>query len=308
MPYADVKPIDASEIPVVDLAAPLPRVAGEMLRASEASGFFYVRNHGVADALIRGVSAQAREFFARPQPQKLEVRVRDCHRGFIPTGEARMYEQARVDLKESYIWGLEGGAAPNRWPGFQPEMRSVLNRYFTECNQLGFQLMRAFALALEIDEEYFVRVIDRPISRGSLIYYPPQPPFLEHDQFGVAPHSDYGCLTLLYQTDVGGLEVLGKSGEWLTAHPVERTFVVNVGDLLARWTNGRFASTAHRVVNRSGRERLSIAVFVDPNEETLIQPVCRPGEAPRYPSVTCGAYIRSRFDAAFEYRKSAGKA
>lgn len=307
MPYAEVTRIAAGEIPVIDLAGTLPQAAAEMLRASETSGFFYVKNHGVERELIDAVSTQAREFFARAPQQKLSVKVRDYHRGFIPTGEAKMYDQARVDLKESFIWGLESAATPNRWPASQPAMRPVLQRYFAECNHLGFRLMRAFALALEIEADYFVRHVDRPISRGSLIYYPPQPPFLERDQFGVAPHTDYGCLTLLYQADVGGLEVLGKSGEWLTALPIEGTFVVNVGDLLARWTNDRFASTAHRVVNRSGRERLSIAVFVDPNDDTLIEPACRAGEAPHYPPVTCGAYIRSRFDAAFEYRKSAKK-
>ncbi len=305
MPYADVKRIESTEIPVVDLAAPLPQVAAEMLRASEAIGFFYVKNHGIGRELLDAVSAQAREFFARPAEQKLEVRVRDYHRGFIPTGEAKMYEQARVDLKESFIWGLERAPEPNRWPASQPAMRAVLERYFAECNALGFRLMRAFAVALDIDADYFVRHIDRPISRGSLIHYPPQPPFLERDQFGVAPHTDYGCLTLLYQANVEGLEVLGKNREWLTAHPIEDSFVVNVGDLLARWTNDRFASTPHRVVNRSGRERLSIAMFVDPNDEAVVEPVCRPGEAARYPPVTCGAYIRQRFDAAFEYRKSA---
>ncbi len=304
MPYAGVKRIAPGEIPVIDLAGTLPQTAAEMLRASETSGFFYVRNHGVSQALIDAVCVQAREFFARAHEQKLAIRVRDYHRGFIPTGEAKMYEQARVDLKESFIWGLEGSATPNRWPQFQPALRPPLERYFTECNRLGFRLMRAFALALGVEADTFIRHVDRPISRGSLIYYPPQPPFLERDQFGVAPHTDYGCLTLLHQADVGGLEVLGKSGEWLTAHPIDGTFVVNIGDLLARWTNDRFASTAHRVVNRSGRERLSVAVFVDPDEETVIDPVCRAGEAARYPSVTCGAYIRARFDAAFEYRKT----
>jgi isopenicillin N synthase-like dioxygenase len=87
------------------------------------------------------------------------------------------------------------------------------------------------------------------------------------------------------------------------AHRIEDTFVVNVGDLLARWTNDRFRSTPHRVVNRSGEERLSIAVFVDPDNDTLIEPVCRAGEPPRYPPVTCGEYIRGRYDKSFAYRR-----
>ena len=99
-----------------------------------------------------------------------------------------------------------------------------------------------------------MRSVDRPVSRGSIIYYPPQPPEMGADQFGVSSHTDYGCLTLLYQDSTGGLQVQGRSGSWLTAHPIADTFVVNVGDLLARWSNDRFRSTPHRVVNRSGRD------------------------------------------------------
>jgi isopenicillin N synthase-like dioxygenase len=150
-----------------------------------------------------------------------------------------------------------------------------------------------------------VRSIARPTSRGSIIYYPPQPPDAADDQFGVSPHTDWGCLTLLYQDQTGGLEVQGRDGTWVTAHPIRGTFVVNVGDLLARWTNDRFKSTPHRVVNRSGRARYSCAVFVDPDRDTLIDPVVRPGEAARYEPVTCGAYVQSRFDAAFAYRQKA---
>jgi isopenicillin N synthase-like dioxygenase len=149
-------------------------------------------------------------------------------------------------------------------------------------------------------------MIDRPISRGSILYYPPQPPDMGADQFGVSSHTDYGCLTLLYQDDTGGLQVQGSGGTWLSASPISGTFVVNVGDLLARWTNDRFRSTPHRVVNGSGHARFSTALFIDPNAETLIEPLTRPGEAARYAPVTCAAYLRSRLDAAFAYRQRAG--
>ena len=125
------------------------------------------------------------------------------------------------------------------------------------------------------------------------------------DQFGVAPHTDYGCLTLLWQDATGGLEVLNKQKEWVTAHPIEGTLVVNVGDLLARWTNDRFSSTAHRVINRSGHERYSMALFFDPDVDTLIDPTAVIGsdEESHYPPVTCGEHILSRYEAAFSYRK-----
>jgi isopenicillin N synthase-like dioxygenase len=96
--------------------------------------------------------------------------------------------------------------------------------------------------------------------------------------------------------------VQGRNGEWVVAQPIEGTLVVNIGDLMARWTNNQFKSTPHRVINRSGRQRLSIGIFVDPNYETEVVPICRNGEAPLFEPVKCGDYIVSRYDASFAYR------
>jgi isopenicillin N synthase-like dioxygenase len=109
---------------------------------------------------------------------------------------------------------------------------------------------------------------------------------------------------VLYQDPIGGLQVQTRGGDWVIAQPIPGTLVVNVGDLLSRWTNDRFKSTPHRVVNASGRARLSIAAFVDPDFATPVRPVLAAGEAARYAPVRCGDYILGRFDAAFDYRKS----
>ena len=300
------------QIPVIDIAARAPRDLGlAMLAAAESTGFFTIAGHGVPQSLIDDVFALSARFFAAPQSEKDRLAVNPWHRGFIRTGEAKMYASSRPDLKESFIWGLdtatgrpepdEWGTPPNQWPDFLPGMRPLLTHYFTEVNNVGWTLLRAFAASLDIAEDSFIRTISRPTSRGSLIFYPPQPPDMEADQFGVSPHTDWGCLTLLYQDQTGGLEVRGTNG-WIPAPPMPGTYVVNVGDLLARWTNDRFRSTPHRVINRSGRQRLSCAVFVDPDRDTLIAPVLHPA---KYEPVTCGAYVQSRFDAAFAYRQKA---
>ncbi len=257
--------------------------------------------------LIAQVFDNSHRFFAAAPAEKAGVAVNAGHRGFIRVGEAKMTETAQPDLKESFIWGLDApgpdGIPPNQWPDFLPGMREVLTDFFSAGNAVGWSLLRAVATALDVDPESFVRTIDRPISRGSIIYYPAQPPDPQAERFGVSSHTDYGCLTLLYQDDAGGLQVQNRSGEWLAAPPIAGSFVVNVGDLLARWSNDRFRSTPHRVINRSGRARYSTALFVDPNRDTMIAPVTRPGEAAHYPPVTCAAYLRSRLDAAFDYRK-----
>jgi isopenicillin N synthase-like dioxygenase len=313
--YAEAEHVDIDAIPVIDLRGACAggdeaaAIGRRMLAAAEGIGFFYIRDHGVPQRLIDNVLAVAARFFAEPAARKQAVAVNAGHRGFIAAGEAKMTDTAKPDLKESFVWGLDApgpdGIPPNRWPDFMPELRSVLMDFFDAGHNVGWWLLRAIAAALDIPHDTFVRTIDRPISRGSIIHYPPQPPAMGADQFGVSSHTDYGCLTLLYQDATGGLQVQGSGGDWLTAHPIPGTFVVNVGDLLARWSNDRFRSTPHRVVNRSGRTRFSTALFIDPNRDTLIAPVVRPGEAARYAPVTCGDYLRSRLDAAFAYRKAA---
>jgi isopenicillin N synthase-like dioxygenase len=312
--YAEAEHVGIDAIPVIDLAGAdndgdaAGAIGRQMLAAAEGIGFFYIREHGIPQRVIDDVLATAARFFAAPIAQKQSVAVNAGHRGFIATGHAKMSGDAKPDLKESFVWGLDDpgpdGIPPNRWPDFIPELRPVLTEFFAAGHRVGWWLLRAIAVALDAAPDTFLRSIDRPISRGSIIYYPPQPPAMGADQFGVSAHTDYGCLTLLHQDSTGGLQVQGRAGNWLTAHPIPGTFVVNVGDLLARWSNDRFRSTPHRVVNRSGRTRLSTALFIDPNRDTLIAPVVRPGELQHYDPVTCGAYLQGRLDAAFAYRKN----
>jgi isopenicillin N synthase-like dioxygenase len=325
MNYAESKSIDVSQIPVIDMGPALDdspegerRVAAEFRRAATEVGFFYVKNHGVPWHLAERARAAARRFFALPLDRKALVRVNANHRGFLRVGEAKMADDAEPDLKESFVWGLEvapGDPAmtpdnpficPNNWPTFMPEMKRAAYPYFEATLECGRRLLNVFAVSMDLPRDTFTKRWQRPIARGALVYYPPQPPELGREQFGVAPHTDYGCLTVLCQDDVGGLEVETKAGEWVAADPIEGTFVVNVGDLLTRWTNDGFASTSHRVVNKAGRERYSLVLAVDPDFETLVDPavVCRDGEQPHYPPVRCGDYVLGRFDKAFAYRKS----
>lgn len=322
MAYATSREIALSDIPVIDMA---PLRNGDAVRARQTAlalraaceevGFFYVENHGVPDSVIAAADGAAREFFGLPLEKKLEVAINSSHHGFIRVGEAKMYDGARNDLKESFIWGFEPQAGadvgdnpflgPNNWPTFMPELRADLYPFFEQAIECARSLMKGFAMSLDLDPGAFLRTSSRPISRGSALYYPPQPPDMGMEQFGVGPHSDYGCVALVWQDSVGGLEVLDRKCDWITAHPIPGTFVVNVGDLLARWTNDRFTSTAHRVVNRSGKNRHSLGLFYDPDYETIVDPaeVCPKRVVSRYEPVACGDYILSRLDAAFSYRK-----
>lgn len=327
MNYATAKTIAVEEIPVIDvsgLGSPDPAaqraVAAQMRAAAERIGFFYVRDHGVPLDLMDKVFETSKAFFALPPETKAKVTINERHRGWLAVGQAKMYAGAKIDLKESYLWGLELGLddpdvqagkklmGPNQWPDFMPSLREVFSRYYDEILACGNRLLRGFALSLDRPPEFFVPHFAKPLARGSAIYYPPQPPDMGETQFGVAPHTDYGGLTLLAQDMTGGLQVLNKAGEWVTAHPIPGTLVINVGDLMARWTNNRFSSNAHRVVNTSGRERYSVAVFFDPGFDTTIDPrdLLDDASTAKYPATTCGDYIVGRFDKAFKYRQRAG--
>ena len=177
--------------------------------------------------------------------------------------------------------------------------------WFEGASACAEDLLRGFAVGAGLDPEHFIRHRDRPLSRGSLQYYPPHPRDAGEDRFGVAPHTDFGMLTVLAQDDVGGLEIQRLTGEWVAMPPLPGTLVVNVGDLLERWSNRRYRSTVHRVINRSGRERLSLVLAYDPNFETLVDPgaFCAGGETPHDEPIRCGDYLLWRFEKAFAYRR-----
>jgi isopenicillin N synthase-like dioxygenase len=313
------------EIPIIDFAgvrardpAALRAAARAVHQACAGVGFFYIVGHGVPSNVIETAAQAARRFFAFGPEAKQSVAANANHRGFHAKGDALMYGASKPDAKEFYSVGLELNAddpsvrageplrGPNNWPSFMPELRPALYGYFEEMAACGADLLRVVALSLGLDEAFFAPRYTKPLQRTQIIYYPPQPPKSEAEEFGVAPHSDYGCITLLWQDDNGGLQVRSvASKSWIDAPPIPGTLVINVGDLLARWTNGRFSSTHHRVINRSGRERYSIATFFDPNFSTIVDPreLGTAGADCRYEPVRAGDYILGRFDQSFGYRK-----
>jgi len=310
MAYAQSKTIDIDSIPVIDTG---PLHSGN----SEAVQSVYIRNHGIPKDVIEQAYRATQGFFSRPKEWKDSVKINANHHGYLTVGEAKMEQAERVDFKESFVWGLDlpdehssvtmenPFLGRNQWPDEMPEFKRSVYPSFEAGLQCGRDMMRAFALGMEIPEDSFLKATNEPIARSSIIHYPPQPEDIGVEQFGVAPHTDYGCLTLLWQDQVGGLEVQTREGEWVTAHPIENTLVVNVGDLLTRWTNEGFKSTPHRVVNRKGQERYSMVIAWDPNFDTVVDPsvVCKNGTQPLYPPVRCGDYVLSRFDSSFSYRQ-----
>lgn len=321
MSYATAKQLDADLIPVIDIT-PLrdgsdpASVAAALHEASQGLGFIYITGHGIPEDTIAAARAAAYSFFRAETAQKETILVSSSHRGWLRQGGAKMQDDAKSDLKESFIWGWQGddGAAPddhplrgdNLWPAFVPELKESALDYFAAAHEVAFHLMRGFALGLSLPEDFFLKTTDRPLSRASFVYYPAQPAEMGPDQFGVGPHTDFGVLTVLCQDDVGGLQVQAVDGDWVQAPPIPGSLIVNVADLLSRWTAGAYKSTPHRVVNSSGRERMSLVLAYDPNPDTMIDPreVFGPDVAGAEDPITCGDYLLWRFGKAFSYRKS----
>ena len=303
-------------IPVIDLDpvrnGGIDEVGRALRDAFTGSGFCYIRNHGVSEGVIRDIREKALAFFHQPLDEKLRAQPKESVRGFNAIGRTKMQYAEAPDYKEYYQIGLElprddpavlAGQplrGPNQWPEGIPGFREAFTRYFEEIAKCGQTLLSAVAASLGVAPDFFVGKYDKPLQRTQAIYYPPHPPKHEGELFGVAPHTDYGCVTLLWQDDVGGLEVMNRSGDWVYAPPMPETLVINIGDLLHRWSNERYFSNQHRVTNRSGRERLSIATFYDPDFTAIVDPSdlgLPPGEASRYEPVTAGDYIMGRINA-----------
>lgn len=315
----------STNLPLIDMSgvregdqASIQRAGDAIRQACCDTGFFYIINHGVPQAVIDRAMAAAAQFFAYSAETKRQVAVNKRHRGWHALGGALMYEATKPDLKEFFSIGLElpeddpsvlAGEAlrgPNQWPAFMPELQAALGGYYVEIGKAGADLLVAVAAGLGIESDFFSGKYRKPLQRTQMVYYPPHPPVAETDQFGVAPHTDYGCITLLYQDNSGGLQVRElSSNSWIDATPIPGSLVVNVGDLLARWSNNRFSSTLHRVINTSGHERYSIATFFDPTYSAVVDPCDLGIEAASslYPPVAAGDYILKRIDDSMAYRK-----
>ncbi len=194
--------------------------------------------------------------------------------------------------------------APTIWPAQPAGFFDAWTAYYAALENLAARVMRLFAVALNLPENHFERFIDAPISALRALNYPEQHVAPKPGQLRAGAHTDYGSLTILLpQAGSKGLEIITPDGQWTAVPPVEGAFVINIGDLMARWTNDRWVSTLHRVVNPSPDDggmarRQSLAFFHQPNwnaEITVLDACLAPGETAKYPPVFSGPYLMSKF-------------
>jgi isopenicillin N synthase-like dioxygenase len=322
----------SAAVPIIDLT-PLSSGDEQARRATarafgeafESCGFAGIVGHGVDPALMRAMYAQAEAFFAQPFAEKLASTPPEQTkgRGYLPLGiesvAATLSGETPPDLCEALVFASlqrerQGLGLPNIWPAQPPQLAATVQAWFDAMHALCGRLMCLSALALELPEDWFDAYYREPSLTLRFVSYPDQPEPPAAGQLRYGAHHDYGGLTILRPDDApGGLQICDAAGQWRDVVCPSDAFVINVGDLMARWTNDRWRSTLHRVINpprelSGSTRRLSMVAFTAPaagTEVACLPSCCSESQPPRYAPVEALAYIRSKLDASMQLSKSA---
>ena len=278
-------------------------------RAVSAVGFMRVTNTGITAGQITSLIDTYRTFFRLPVSEKaaVDMAATGSNRGWGAPGAEQVSPSANPDFKQVFDCGPELQAddpllwytyyAPNRWPSLPPGFRETVMRYYREATGVSLALLSAIARAIGEPADYFDDAFDKPMAllRGN--YYPPRPADAGRDDFGIAPHTDYGCLTLLATDGSEGLEVQSRDDRWMPVSAEPGTFVINFGEMLQHWTAGRVRATSHRVVG-SHAERLSVPFFFNPRFDVNVAPI---GSGM---TLLAGDHLARRYDDTYVHRQS----
>ncbi|KAK9726205.1 hypothetical protein RND81_05G197800 [Saponaria officinalis] len=280
-------------------------------------GFFYVINHGISPEFMDEVFTQSKKLFDLPMTEKMKLLRNEKHRGYTPLFDQASDPKNQVhgDYKEGYFIGREVPEddpdvdkpffGPNVWPDSDllPGWRQIMEKYDTQALEVGRAVARIIALALQLDANFFDKphILGKPLSLLRLLHYGAQVSDPSKGIFGAGAHSDFGLITLLATDDVVSLQICKDKDaipqRWEYVPPMKGAFVVNLGDMLERWSNGVYKSTLHRVIG-NGEERYSIAYFVDPGHDCLVEclPTCQSEtDPPKYAPVRYEAYLGQRY-------------
>ena len=285
-------PDSVEEIPILDFG---PYLAGEkggleaaakhLGEISSTIGFFYVKNHGIPSDLVDAVFRETRRFHSQPEEVKSKTPhafVDSFQTGYAGAGKSarktnvNIIAGAKPNLLSKFLVTRELPLTDpnykpiNLWPDDLPGFEDVVRSYHAAIEKLGRQFLPLWAQSLNLPLDFFEPFFEAPHLTLSLLHYPPQPDIGQR-QYGIAPHTDNSFMTFLAQSNVPGLAVRMPSGHWRLVENIPGTFLINTGNVMVRWTNGRYLSTKHRVINSSGTERFSIPVFFGPSGDAVIE-------------------------------------
>ena len=322
-------------IPVIDFGPAfrgetggLDAAASKVRHACEKVGFFYMAGHGVPQAVIDAAFAASREFHALPLEDKMRLKINENTVGYLPANESMqrsstVHKATRPNYNESFFISHDRNAdhpdvvagkplrGRNQWPEGRERMRSAMLRYFKTLEGVGERMLPVLARSLEMPASYFAPFFE---NEGHVnlrfLHYPPQDTE-DDEQFGQAPHTDNSFITMLAREEVPGLAVRLPGGEWLAPPVIPGTLLVNLGNIMKRWSNDRFLSTPHGVLNDTGTDRYSIAFFYSPNPASALEclPSCTgPGNPPHYPPAVYRDLILEFYNANYFHREGYAKA
>lgn len=279
IPQIDISPLINGGFEGVD------DVISQIKVVCEGISCFYITGHGIDESLMKNVMKRAREFFNLPMDKKVCISLKKstAYRGYIQQGSEKT--ASKVDVKEGIYFGPESYSedpdsvtrepmmGANQFPDEKelPGFATTIRTFINKMSLVGHSIMRGLALSLKFNDDYFHDKFNPAFPLLALWHYPPVPE--ESDSWGVGPHTDYGVLTILMQDDVGGLQVETSGGDWIDVTPIPGTFVVNVGDVMEAWTEGKFRATMHRVKNSSSKHRISAPFFFQPSLDCVIKPL-----------------------------------
>ena len=304
-------------LPIIDLAdfntgndSTRKAIAAEVFFACHEIGFMYLKNFGIDQVLIAETFQRSQQFFDLPLVEKQQLAWSDklSNRGYVGIERERLDENKPGDLKEAYNLGKELNLKhlSTTQQVADSSFCQSMRKFFAVCSDAATLVARVMATALDLPEAFFVERHNQQDFTLRLLHYPPVKQFPKPGQLRAGEHSDYGSFTLLFQDNVGGLEVLNTSGNWNAAPTIPDTVIVNTGDLMQRWTNRVFCSTKHRVRiptdKDAKRSRYAIAFFCHPNFDTKISclKTCQSAEnPPLYAPITAGEYLLSRLQATY---------
>lgn len=299
-------------------------VAWQVRQASERVGFFYLAGHGVPAALVDAAFEASREFHAMPLEQKLRLTLNQNNIGYLPVNQSMqrastVHQATRPNFNESFFISHDRGAdhpdvlagtplrGQNQWPEGQPALRATMVRYFKALEGVGQRLLPVLARALEMPPDFFAPFFRNEAHINLRFLHYPSQETEDDEQFGQGPHTDNSFITLLARTEVPGLAVRLPGGEWLAPPLIPGTFLVNLGNVMKRWSNDRFLSTPHGVLNDSGRDRYSIAFFYSPNPGAVIEclPSCVSADnPPRYAPAVYRDLVLDFYNANYFHRQT----
>ena len=305
------------EIPVIDVSGvlagnptALKECARQLQHVYEDVGFWFLKGHGVPQAFIAKVFAETARFHAQPIEKKLKLKINEHNVGYLAmraatTRHSDVSTDNRPNLNEAFfvkrdlpsdhpdVIANKRFRGANQWPTALPGFRETVVAHCQAMEQLALSMLPLYAVALDLPAGFFGPAFSEPQYALRMSHYPPMPTF-EQNEYGLAPHADTSFMTLLAPNEVPGLSLRTASGRWIDAPAIEDAFLVNSGQMLNRWSNGRFRATPHRVTNRSGRDRYAVPFFFDCtiDHEMVCLPSCTgPGKPPKFEPTTYAKWM-----------------